>query len=166
MIYTNNFIEKLLAQLKGTEREAFVEDMKPQLISLKKFNYGKQIAAIEKLIFTGSQTYLPPTSPILTDEMMKRNIQAEKDKSVSHAIAENDKDKSRYGQTTQTQPIEIGSTAPTPSLTMGQNSPQSSSLPSTNVSTIDGPTDSSTDSDKTYTNISDNGCPEVVINGV
>jgi mRNA-binding protein PUF3 len=49
-------------------------------------------------------------------------------------------------------------------LTNGQNSPQSSSLPSTNVSTIDDPADG-TMSGK---HVEHNGkaCPEVVINGI
>jgi mRNA-binding protein PUF3 len=107
--------------------------MKPQLISLKKYNYGKQIAAIEKLIYTGPQPYMTPSSVI--------------------------------PPTTQTMPIEINSSAPTPMLTNGQNSPQSSSLPSTNVSTIDDPTDS-TSSGKTIIEINEKTCPEVIINGV
>ncbi|KAG0648220.1 Pumilio [Hyphodiscus hymeniophilus] len=123
--YGNYVIQKLLAQLKGAERDAFVEDMKPQLISLKKYNYGKQIAAIEKLIFTGPQPFTPSAiSP--------------------------------------SQPIEINSGVPTPMLTNGQNSPQSSSLPSTNVSTIDDPNENAS-SDKT---INEKNCPEVLINGV
>lgn len=130
--YGNYVIQKLLAQLKGAEREAFVEDMKPQLISLKKYNYGKQIAAIEKLIFTGPQSYITPSS-VMTP-------------------------------TTQTMPIEINSSAPTPMLTNGQNSPQSSSLPSTSVSTIDDPTES-TSSGKTIVDMNEKNCPEVVING-
>lgn len=48
--------EKVLGQLKGPEREALVEQIKPLLSQLKKFSYGKQIVAIEKLIFD-------PTSP-------------------------------------------------------------------------------------------------------
>jgi mRNA-binding protein PUF3 len=122
-------IEKLLAQLKGTEREAFVEDMKPQLLQLKKYNYGKQIAAIEKLIFIGPQSYM-------TSSMI--------------------------GPATQTMPIEINSSAPTPMLTNGQNSPQSSSLPSTNVSTIDDPSEINS---KTI-DMNEKACPEVIINGV
>jgi mRNA-binding protein PUF3 len=50
-------------------------------------------------------------------------------------------------------------------LTNGQNSPQSSSLPSTNVSTIDDPNES-TSSDKTIIEVNEKNCPEVVINGV
>ena len=131
--HTNLLLEKLLAQLKGAERDSFVEDMKPQLISLKKYNYGKQIAAIEKLIFTGPQAYIGSSSVL--------------------------------SPTSQTLPIEINSSAPTPMLTNGQNSPQSSSLPSTNVSTIDDPNES-TSSDKTIIEVNEKNCPEVVINGV
>jgi mRNA-binding protein PUF3 len=93
--------------------------MKPQLISLKKYNYGKQIAAIEKLIFTGPPSYA--TAPAI--------------------------------------PIEIA----TPLLTDGQNSPQSSSLPSTSVSTIDEPAEPP--KKETEELGGEKGCPEVIING-
>lgn len=129
---SNHFEEKLLAQLKGAKRDAFVEDMKPQLLQLKKYNYGKQIAAIEKLIFTGPQPYITPSS-------------------LGTPIS-------------QTMPIEINSNAPTPMLTNGQNSPQSSSLPSTNVSTIEDPTDGPISGKHTGHN--EKPCPEVIINGV
>lgn len=118
--------EKLLAQLKGAERDDFVEEMKPQLLMLKKYNYGKQIAAIEKLIFNGPPTYITPSSVMVP-----------------------------------TMPIEINSSAPTPLLTDGQNSPQSSSLPSTNVSTIDDTADNSK-----AVETDGKPCPEVVINGI
>ncbi|KAH8768610.1 armadillo-type protein [Hyaloscypha sp. PMI_1271] len=130
--YGNYVIQKLLAQLKGAERDTFVEDMKPQLLQLKKYNYGKQIAAIEKLIFTGPQPYITPSS-------------------MGTPIS-------------QTMPIEINSNAPTPMLTNGQNSPQSSSLPSTNVSTIEDPTDGPISGKHTGHN--EKPCPEVIINGV
>ncbi|EMR85293.1 hypothetical protein ACHAPC_010473 [Botrytis cinerea] len=133
--YGNYVIQKLLGQLKGAERNAFVEDLKPQLLALKKYNYGKQIAAIEKLIYDqddSQQSYITSsTGP------------------TSGAI---------------TQPMDSNSSAPTPLLTNGQNSPQSSSIPSANVSTIDDPADS-TSSDKTTVAINEKSCPEVVISG-
>ena len=43
--------EKLLKVLKGSEWDEFVELTKAQLALLKRFSYGKQIAAIEKLIY-------------------------------------------------------------------------------------------------------------------
>jgi len=135
--FSNSLAEKLLAQLEGEEREAFVEHMKPQLVTLKKYNYGKQIAAIEKLIFVA------PTGPSASQL------------TPSSVITHN----------SQTQPIEIGSVssaAPTPMLTNGQNSPQSSSLPSTNVSTIEDPTDSAS-TGKTASDIADQA---VIVNGV
>ena len=130
---SNALIEKLLAQLKGAEREAFVEDMKPQLVSLKRFNYGKQIAAIEKLIFNGPPPYTSAPS-----------INA---------------------PTAQTMPIEINSSAATPMLTNGQNSPQSSSLPSTNVSTIEEPAENAS-ACKTIAEINEKAGPEVVLNSI
>ncbi|KUJ11746.1 ARM repeat-containing protein [Mollisia scopiformis] len=127
--YGNYVIQKLLGQLKGSERDAFVEEMKPQLLMLKKYNYGKQIAAIEKLIFNGTPAYnITPSSVMPSNHTM---------------------------------PIEISSSAPTPMLTNGQNSPQSSSLPSTNVSTIDDAPDNSKPLE-----IDGKPCPEVVINGI
>lgn len=108
--------EKLLAQLKGDERDRLVEDIKPQLLALKKYNYSKQITSIEKIIFTGTQP--PPAS--------------------SYGSANDTSNASlRFGEVSKTLPLEINSSVPTPSLTMEQNSPQSSSLPSTNVSTVD-----------------------------
>ena len=130
---SNTVTEKLLAQLKGAEREAFVEDMKPQLLSLKRYNYGKQIAAIEKLIFGGPPPYTsaPPIN----------------------------------APTAETMPIEINSSTATPTLTNGQNSPQSSSLPSTNVSTIEEPAENAS-ACKTITEINEKTCPEVVIKSI
>ncbi|ODH45354.1 hypothetical protein ACO22_00078 [Paracoccidioides brasiliensis] len=49
--YGNYVIQKVLGQLKGSERENLVSQIEPQLIHLKKFSYGKQIVAIEKLIY-------------------------------------------------------------------------------------------------------------------
>ena len=75
-------IEKILNELMGSEREDFVELIKAQLALLKRFSYGKQIAAIEKLIYTGPypqqmshtgllppaiDTSAAPTPPLLTD---------------------------------------------------------------------------------------------------
>lgn len=45
-------IEKVLGHLKGREREGLVEQIRAHLVHLKKFNYGKQVAAIEKLIYS------------------------------------------------------------------------------------------------------------------
>lgn len=57
MLSTDIRTEKVLGQLKGAEREALIEEIKPLLSQLKKFSYGKQIVAIEKLIFD-------PNSPV------------------------------------------------------------------------------------------------------
>ncbi|KAH0543370.1 hypothetical protein FGG08_002326 [Glutinoglossum americanum] len=61
--YGNYVIQKLLGQLKGADHERLVEQIRPQLQALKKFTYGKQITAIEKLISTStspSQSTTPP----------------------------------------------------------------------------------------------------------
>ncbi|OXV05412.1 hypothetical protein Egran_06820 [Elaphomyces granulatus] len=69
--YGNYVIQKVLGQVKDAEREALVEQIKPLLSQLKKFSYGKQIVAIEKLILdsrapspgTSSATANPSTTP-------------------------------------------------------------------------------------------------------
>lgn len=84
--YGNYVIQKVLGQLKGEEREALIEQIKPLLSQLKKFSYGKQIVAIEKLIFdpnsptagplphTTSTT--PPNSHKSSPQPLKRTIPA------------------------------------------------------------------------------------------
>ncbi|TLS31586.1 hypothetical protein PpBr36_03357 [Pyricularia pennisetigena] len=48
--YANYVVQKLLEKLNGAERQAFVEEMKPQFNSLKKVSNGRQIAAIDRLM--------------------------------------------------------------------------------------------------------------------
>ena len=104
---TDNPTEKVLNELKGSERDSFVELIKAQLALLKRFSYGKQIAAIEKLIYT---TPFPPQQ-------------------LTH--------------TGLLPPTVDTSAAPTPPLlTDAAQSPQSSSVPSTQASSIGGPDDS------------------------
>lgn len=101
--YADQRAEKLLGQLKGSDYDEFVEQIKPQLASLKKFSYGKQITAIEKLIYTCSPQF---------DSSQPINVPSQLDTSA----------------------------APTPPLLTGDaQSPRSSSQPSTNNSTVDGP---------------------------
>ncbi|KAJ5778924.1 Armadillo-like helical [Penicillium paradoxum] len=67
--YGNYVIQKVLGQLKDAEREALIDEIKPLLSQLKKFSYGKQIVAIEKLIFdpnspaTGTLSHTSSTTP-------------------------------------------------------------------------------------------------------
>ena len=56
--------EKVLGHLKGGEREALVEQIRPHLLHLKKFNYGKQVAAIEKLIYSNDTDSNPSASSL------------------------------------------------------------------------------------------------------
>lgn len=103
---TNLTQEKLLSQLEGTDRDAFVEEMKPQFQALKKASSnGKQIAAIDRLISAvstpapgtknGTPASTAPTSPALQ--------------------------------------VDLSTTAPTPNLTTESNSPSSSSPSSTSA---------------------------------
>ncbi|KAL2002502.1 hypothetical protein VTN02DRAFT_6637 [Thermoascus thermophilus] len=62
--YGNYVIQKVLGTLKGAEREALVEQIRPLLSQLKKFSYGKQIVAIEKLIFDAKTSTSPSSSTV------------------------------------------------------------------------------------------------------
>ena len=102
---TDGVAEKLLTLLEGPEFEDFVEFVKPQLALQKRFGSGKNIAAIEKVVYSScpnvptlhTNNGLPPPMP---------------------------------------PPIDT-SAAPTPPLIPGDGpSPQSSSVPSTNASSI------------------------------
>ncbi|KAL8754714.1 MAG: hypothetical protein Q9184_005029 [Pyrenodesmia sp. 2 TL-2023] len=57
--YCNYVIQTLISELKGAEFDDFIEMVKPQLVILKRFNYGKQVQAIEQLLCT----ILPPPQP-------------------------------------------------------------------------------------------------------
>lgn len=84
-----------------------MELIKAQIALLKRFSYGKQIAAIEKLIYT---TPFPPQQ-MIHGGLIPPHIDT--------------------------------SAAPTPPLLTGAaQSPQSSSLPSTHASSIEGPDES------------------------
>ncbi|MCJ1462546.1 mRNA binding protein puf3 [Pseudocyphellaria aurata] len=79
--YGNYVIQKLLNQLKDAEWDQFVELIKPQLALLKRFSCGKQITAIEKIVYgnpvpvhNNPALYPPidisaaPTPPLLTSD--------------------------------------------------------------------------------------------------
>ncbi|KAL8659195.1 MAG: hypothetical protein Q9202_007236 [Teloschistes flavicans] len=50
--YCNYVIQTLIHELKGAELDELVETLKPQLAILKRFAYGKQVQAIEALLYT------------------------------------------------------------------------------------------------------------------
>ncbi|TGZ80989.1 ARM repeat-containing protein [Ascodesmis nigricans] len=51
--YGNYVIQKLLTLVKGPERELLAEQIRAHLGALKRVSYGKQVIAIEKLVFAG-----------------------------------------------------------------------------------------------------------------
>ena len=67
----NKRIEKLLNLLKGPEFDGFIEFIKPQLALQKRFGSGKNITAIEKVVYSSSpmgptfhtSNSLPPPIP-------------------------------------------------------------------------------------------------------
>ncbi|OQD86369.1 hypothetical protein PENANT_c008G11666 [Penicillium antarcticum] len=85
--YGNYVIQKVLGQLKEAEREALIDQIKPLLSQLKKFSYGKQIVAIEKLIFdpnspatvplSHTTSTTPPNSHKSSPQPLKRSLPTE-----------------------------------------------------------------------------------------
>ena len=55
-------LEKVLGHLKGAERDALIEQIRAHLLHLKKFNFVKQVAAIEKLIYSNDTDSNPSAS--------------------------------------------------------------------------------------------------------
>ncbi|PGH09934.1 hypothetical protein AJ79_05550 [Helicocarpus griseus UAMH5409] len=115
--YGNYVIQKVLGQLKGAEREALVKQIEPQLAQLKKFSYGKQIVAIEKLIYDSQAT----DTPSAETPPARQN-------SGSHASLR-ELDTSPSSDDTPASPA------------AGTQSPRGSSLPSTNGSVVEGSID-------------------------
>jgi mRNA-binding protein PUF3 len=103
----------MLNYLNDPEREAFIKEVTSQCAQLKKVSSCRQISAIDRLIAEATQASLAsgtsakPAGPAAAP--MTQSLQGDTNSSA----------------------------APTPSLTMEQNSPQSSSPPSANVSTIE-----------------------------
>lgn len=91
-------------------------------MQLKKYNYGKQIAAIEKLIFVA------PTGPSTASSHRQTASTASATPSYGRGAAP------PQGPAIT---LDVSSVAPTPMLTMEQNSPESSNLPSATGSTVD-----------------------------
>ncbi|PGH31280.1 hypothetical protein GX50_05925 [[Emmonsia] crescens] len=118
--YGNYVIQKVLGQLNGAEREALVKQIEPQLTQLKKFSYGKQIVAIEKLIYDPHTMGSPSGEGLSTHR-----------KSGSHlSLSELD-----------TSPSSEDSSAAPTSPAVGTQSSRGSSLPSTNTSVVEGSMD-------------------------
>ncbi|KAI4870947.1 ARM repeat-containing protein [Hypoxylon rubiginosum] len=108
--FGNYVIQKLMQHLEGSDRESFIEEMRPHFASLKKHSTGRQITALDRLMSASSAGSEGPSFANSVTGM------------------------SSAGPTTPSLQVEVNSAAPTPSLTMEQNSPESSSPPSTNAS--------------------------------
>jgi len=123
----------LLEILQGEELKSFTATAKIQFAVAKKWNYNKQLIVIEGILFHGKKP--------------QRNPQNRKRENGG----------TRFVHTNNT------STVPTPALTNGQNSPQSSIATNASLSAADTPSDSIT-SDKTAADVEGQRSPEVVIN--
>ncbi|KAE8557347.1 mRNA binding protein puf3 [Talaromyces marneffei ATCC 18224] len=79
--YGNYVIQKVLGQVKDSEREMIIDEIKPLLSQLKKFSYGKQIMAIEKLIVdpnaptvAANSSTTPPASHKSSPQPSRRSL--------------------------------------------------------------------------------------------
>lgn len=102
---TNWCIEKLMQHLEGPDRESFIEEMRPHFANLKKYSTGRQITALDRLMSASSAPLGASGTATASTSPTTPNIL-----------------------------VDVNSAAQTPSLTMEQNSPQSSSPPSINAS--------------------------------
>ncbi|KAL8688970.1 MAG: hypothetical protein Q9224_004756, partial [Gallowayella concinna] len=109
--FCNYVIQSLLKELKGVELTNFIDTLEPQMAILKRFAYGKQVQAIEQLLYT-----MMPPAPQPHPRL----------------------------DSLAPPPIDTSTSAvPTPPLLTGDGqSPQSSSIPSTNASSVGGAADS------------------------
>jgi mRNA-binding protein PUF3 len=99
----------MVQQLEGAEAAAFIEEMTPQVITLKKTASGRQITVLDRLM------------TISTDP--SRDAGTSRPKIAT--------------PTTPGLRIDVNSAAPTPALTTEHNSPESCGPPSTIPSTSD-----------------------------
>ncbi|KAJ8131029.1 hypothetical protein O1611_g2596 [Lasiodiplodia mahajangana] len=114
--FGNYVIQKLLDFLEGEDKATFAQEVKAVVPQLRRQGNGRQNTALERLL-DACEAVPSPSAPT--------------------------NGANGYNSTTGTAPstpnlaVEVGSNVPTPLLTTEQNSPQSSSPPSTSISTAD-----------------------------
>jgi mRNA-binding protein PUF3 len=111
--YGNYVIQKLLDTLNPDDYDMFVAALKPELEKAKKVIPGKHIVSVSH------QSTIPRHEPRLTTYQVEKKMYRQ-DRIDSPTMTQDD-------------------SPPTPALSSSAHSPRSSSLPSTNTSTIDEP---------------------------
>ncbi|KAI0417335.1 ARM repeat-containing protein [Xylaria grammica] len=112
--YGNYVVQKMVEYLQGPEKTAFASNVMDYIPLLKKPGGGRQNAGLDRL-YAAVQPVLNP----------------------SESDTRGDATTAGTAPSTPNLAVEASSAVPTPSLTTEQNSPQSSSPPSTSISTID-----------------------------
>jgi mRNA-binding protein PUF3 len=111
--YANYVLQKMLEELDmGPERQKLIDDMRVHFPALKASLTGRQASSLERLIAATEGTKSPRRS-------RSRSGRAKNTSRRSSELR-----------------VDVNSSTPTPVLTMEQNSPQSSSPPSTNSSAL------------------------------
>ncbi|PLB49435.1 putative mRNA binding protein Pumilio 2 [Aspergillus steynii IBT 23096] len=128
--YGNYVIQKVLSQLKGVERETLAEQIRPLLNGIKKTSYGKQVAAIEKLVYDPSGGVPPATHASHTSSTTPPN---------SHKSSPQPSKRSVNGSESGRGPV-VGAAPPTPPPTDTQSnvdgSVESKSVPKSTVTPL------------------------------
>ncbi|KAH6693827.1 pumilio domain-containing protein [Plectosphaerella plurivora] len=115
--FANYVLQKLLDGMDdGPERQKLVKDMNAHFVTLKATLSGRQAQTVERLINATEGVKSPRRS-------RSRSGRA-------------NNDNSNVSRRSSTLRVDVNSSTPTPVLTMEQNSPQSSSPPSTNSSAL------------------------------
>jgi mRNA-binding protein PUF3 len=119
--FGNYVIQKLLETLSRKDYDDFVAALKPELEKAKKLISGKQIVSVSNQVIC----YVTSATSLTIYQVEKKMY--------------------RYDRIdSPTMPRDPTEAPPTPGLSSSAQSPQSSSVPSTNTSTVDGPTNSAT----------------------
>ncbi|TGJ78323.1 hypothetical protein E0Z10_g10445 [Xylaria hypoxylon] len=112
--FGNYVVQKMVEYLQGPEKLAFVSEVMDYIPLLKKQGAGRQNAGLDRL-YAAVQDVLNPSASDTNGDAAAAGT----------------------APSTPNLAIEASSAVPTPLLTTEQNSPQSSSPPSTSISTID-----------------------------
>ncbi|KAI0481705.1 ARM repeat-containing protein [Xylaria cf. heliscus] len=131
--YGNYVVQKLLSFLEGIEKAEFALELRAYVPQLKKQGNSRQISALERLV-AAIKAILEPS-----------------------ASTNNDDGAATSAPSTPNLAVEVSSAVRTPSLTTEQNTPQSSSPPSTNISTADDATEATDETVKARISLPDKG---------
>ncbi|KAI8962751.1 ARM repeat-containing protein [Daldinia sp. FL1419] len=111
--FGNYVIQKLMQHLEGSDRDSFIEEMKPHFAVLKKYSTGRQITALDRLLSAssapGSAATTSPTTPTPSLTMEQNSPESSSPPSTSASVEESMDDKSSKASTLKQsyRPVEV-----------------------------------------------------------